>query len=1093
MRCARRMIDNGRQLQICTLFAAFLAGGVAGAQSVTFGGPVLGGLTTQLGGVVSSTPLNNIANPGGIATNKLGTFYITDETGSAVYAYLPPSPGSTGNYSKLNFTGLNSPRGIAVDASGNIYVADYGNNRVVRLPAGGTAAQQTTVFSSSEIPQMGGPLSVAVDSSGNLFVSASPLAYNNTGGVFKVPAGTQSPTQIGSGFYDPQGIAVDGSGNLYIADSQNDRIVKLAPNGSQSTVVSNLNDPSAIAVDNAGNLFFDGAFGYPAELKVGSTEQIAVLPDLIGRYSGYAVDGNDNLFAVTLSTPTFYESSTGVISLPQASVCQPSGNSSASCSSTISVVFWIWNSVNLGTPRILTQGESGLDFTDGGSAQYSDQQGIPQPCAAGSIVLSSGESQECSVTVKFAPLSAGPRSGAIQIVDSDGNVLVQLMLYGLGLGPQLSIYPVGAPLVTASIPVQRLYDVVDYGLPVGVDAAGNLYISDDATVGGTNQSQIYKISSSGSQTNIPISNVFEPGRVEIDGAGNLFVPAEYADYEFPPQGSNSATAPITLAGNFHGDTGGIALDGHGDADLVNTNIGSDTSIVYRATQDGSLLQFATVNGQLGDIVNDPWLMEADTSGHYDGPVAAEGNDLELISPLDQSASLFLNLQTVNTNFNIPLGPGTFDIGPGGNFYLDVPSGITDLAGAMPPTAQYISGPLAVDRYGNVFVGTAQSSPEWSITEIPAVQQPFTFAKTSVGSASPTQVFHVFNGGNAAMNFTTVGASGPFAVAQGQTTCSTTTPVSPVSSCSIAVVFTPTTAGNVSGNLTIAVAGLATPTFSLSGTGIAPLASTSTTLTITPNPATAGATVSFMVEVTSGGSSPTGKVTINDGSTTIATVSLNSGSASYSTSTLAAGTHSITATYSGDTANQPSTSAAVNLTIAPISVQIATSSPLTISPGGSVTANVAVGSVSNYAGTVALSCLVALQGQGSATDLPGCTVNPANMTLSAGSSQTATLTVTTTSQSTSANALHTAGIALCGAGMGSILVICFARIRRSGWTLLLFLLVVQIALAGCGPSPPPQTKTPPQGNPGTSTGSYIVTLSSTAGSVTTGQSFTITVQ
>lgn len=1178
-----RLQRHLRLHRAAALAACFVCSLPSTAQSVTFGGPVVGGeAATQIGGVVTSTPLLNIGNPGGIATNKLGTYYITDNLNNAVYSVKDPeTPGFAPVYAKLNFSGLNSPTGIAVDGSGNVYVADTWNHRVVELPAHGSVSQQTVPFTTS-----GDPIGVAVDASGNLYVSVlgAPTAW---GSVWKVSGNTNAAVQVGTGLSEPEGLAVDGAGNLFVADYDNNRIVELSPSGTQQTILSLTNGPSLVAVDNSDSIFTNGGVDdYVIEVKAQKNDQVAVLP-AIGAYDGLAVDGNDNLFAVSGPTPTFYESNTEVIQLPSANVCQPGGNPSSSCSSSISLIFWIWNSVDLGTPRFLTQGAPGLDFTDGGSVQNSTTQGIPQPCTAGQITLAVNQSQLCSVTVNFAPLAAGPRSGAVQIVDSSGIVLAQLMLYGIGMGPQLSIAANGAAPVIVPVPLSAGYETPS---GVGVDAAGDAYVTE--TLNGTSEyaSSVYKIAPSGSQTVLPISNIFGPGRVQIDGAGNLFLPAAYADYEFPPSGSSSATPPTPLLGNLHGATEGMSIDGLGDVNMISDNFGTGTGVFYRSTLDGSLIPIVSSSDNgMGDIIDDPWLMAVDTGGHYDGPIVADGTNLELISPLEQTSSLFLDLQALSASFSIPQGSGTLGVSPGGDIYFTNGSGIYDTLGRTVLAGNVGAGPFALDANGNLyFVPFSEGNTGPSVAELPAIQQPFTFPTTMVGSSSAAQAFTIFNGGNADMNFTSIAASGPFALVPARTTCSTGTPLAPLDSCTIGVTFNPVATGAATSNLTVAVAGLVTPAFTLNGAGTSPqlaatttvlgasataltagsflkltatvtapggatpqgpvtflngsatlgtatlnsagvaaltltpvagtysvtasyggsstdaasvspataitvspaLASATTSLSVAPSAAAYGGTVVFTSTVVGSAATPTGTVTIDDGTGPLAMVSLLNGTAAYSSSSLAVGTHSLTANYSGDTNYQSSVSTAVSLTVAPFTVQVTPSGSTTVAPGASLTTSVTVGSANNYAGTVALSCSIAYQGQGSASDPPVCGVNPASVTLSAGGSGTVTLTVTTTAESAHLNRDARSKIAICGLGVGGFLFLCFFRRRARMGIFLALIVVAQAAFTGCAHKSTPVTVNT---NPGTGAGTYLVTLASTAGQVTTTQSFTMTVQ
>ncbi|MGA7339053.1 MAG: Ig-like domain repeat protein [Terracidiphilus sp.] len=106
-----------------------------------------------------------------------------------------------------------------------------------------------------------------------------------------------------------------------------------------------------------------------------------------------------------------------------------------------------------------------------------------------------------------------------------------------------------------------------------------------------------------------------------------------------------------------------------------------------------------------------------------------------------------------------------------------------------------------------------------------------------------------------------------------------------------------------------------------------LATSTTTLTVSPNPAQVGATITFMSSVAGNGVAPTGTVSFFNGTTMLGTATLNAGTATFTISTLAVGNYSITASYSGDVNNSPSTSGAVSLTVGliPTTTSLATSS------------------------------------------------------------------------------------------------------------------------------------------------------------------------
>ena len=139
-----------------------------------------------------------------------------------------------------------------MDGSGNVYVADTGNNTIRKItPAGvvstlaGMAGSSGSADGTGSAARFYYPFGVAVDGSGNVYVADT---YNNTirkitpAGVVSTLAGTagSSGSADGTGsaaqFYYPCGVAVDGSGNVYVADTDNYTIRKITPAGVVSTL-----------------------------------------------------------------------------------------------------------------------------------------------------------------------------------------------------------------------------------------------------------------------------------------------------------------------------------------------------------------------------------------------------------------------------------------------------------------------------------------------------------------------------------------------------------------------------------------------------------------------------------------------------------------------------------------------------------------------------------------------------------------------------------------------------------------------------------------------------------------------------------------
>ena len=286
----------------------------------------------------------------GIAADRLGNLYIVDPGDNLIRKVTPQgiistvagdgTPGFSGDggpatSAQLNYIFLSGePLGVAVDVSGNLFIADSGNSRIRKVTPQGiistVAGNGTPGFSGDGGPatsaQLDGPMGVAVDASGSLFIADR---FNIR--IRKVtPQGIISTVAGNAQLSAPVGVAIDASGNLFIADSGSSLIRKVTPQGTISTVAGNggsgffsgdggpatsaqLSGPIGVAVDASGNLFIvDGRA--PRVLKVTSQGTItsiagnpgfpgsndgdggpATLAQLSGS-TGVAVDASGNLF-----------------------------------------------------------------------------------------------------------------------------------------------------------------------------------------------------------------------------------------------------------------------------------------------------------------------------------------------------------------------------------------------------------------------------------------------------------------------------------------------------------------------------------------------------------------------------------------------------------------------------------------------------------------------------------------------------------------------------------------------------------------------------------------------------------------------------
>jgi sugar lactone lactonase YvrE len=222
----------------------------------------------------------------GVAVDGSGNVYIADAFGSAVWEWSP----TTQQMTKLVAQGLNFPTGVAVDSAGNLYIADPHNNAIEEWSA---LTQQVTALVSSGLET---PYGVAVDSFGNVYISDT-----GNSAIKEWNAATQQVTTlVSSGLLQPVGVAVDKAGNVYIADSGNG-IGEWNASTQQLTglkVSLEMSAPTGVAVDGSGNVYIADESFYPIKEYSASTRQTSslVAPGVNTVY-GVAVDGSGDVYA----------------------------------------------------------------------------------------------------------------------------------------------------------------------------------------------------------------------------------------------------------------------------------------------------------------------------------------------------------------------------------------------------------------------------------------------------------------------------------------------------------------------------------------------------------------------------------------------------------------------------------------------------------------------------------------------------------------------------------------------------------------------------------------------------------------------------
>lgn len=294
---------------------------------------VVSGLAADNGGDVLIADASQLSQQFGLPPNYSSNYRIRKLAANGLITTVAGTNGYgfTGDGGQATYARINSADGVAVDGVGNLYIADTGNSRVRKVDTNGiiTTVAGKGAFGGSlgdggaaTNAWLAGPNGVAVDAAGNLFIADTlheRIRKVDTNGVITTVAGNSGAGFSGDGgaatnasFMQPWAVAVDAAGNLFVADPANARIRRVDTNGLITTVAGNgssffsgdggmatnagLYEPYGIALDNYGDLFIADAGHfrirrvdtYGIITTVAGTN--AVLP---GSAYGYNGDGMD--------------------------------------------------------------------------------------------------------------------------------------------------------------------------------------------------------------------------------------------------------------------------------------------------------------------------------------------------------------------------------------------------------------------------------------------------------------------------------------------------------------------------------------------------------------------------------------------------------------------------------------------------------------------------------------------------------------------------------------------------------------------------------------------------------------------------------
>ncbi|MGD0501006.1 MAG: M36 family metallopeptidase, partial [Bryobacteraceae bacterium] len=696
------------------------------------------------GGQATSAELDY---PHGVAVDRYGNLYIADSSNNCVRLVAPNGiittvagtgvAGSQGDSGQATVAQLNYPAGVALDGSGNLYIADENNHRVRKVQPNGiittVAGMGVPGYSGDGGPAAGAQLSyptgVALDGSGNLYIAD---AGNNR--VRKVaPNGTittvaGSTSRYGSGGYSgdggpatnaqlsvPYGVAVDDQGNVYISDSGNSVLRKVSLGGIITTVGINTGEggaaaqlisPTGVAVAANGNIYVadGGVYVLLIYSTAGAPPSVVTTSPLPQSVVGAAY--SQTFSASGGSSPYVWSVASGAIpfGLALAGDGTLSGTpttagtftftirvedrAAAAATATFALTIALPASPLIPRSSVLPVGFVGAPYSQtlsatGGSSPYT--------WSLASGPLPDGLTLSGEGTISGTPSKAGSYGFAVRVQDGDSAATTKAFTLTVMAAGTSFITTVagtgilgysgdGAPAVSAQL-----------GLPgsVAVDGSGSLYIVDQYQY---NDQRIRKVAlSSGIITTVVATGLYHVDSVVLDGAGNLYV-ADGSNYSQIYRLDLSSGLITLVAGggaSYPGDGGpaasaslagpvGMTFDGSGN--LYIADYGHNR--IRKVSPDG-IITTVVGNGSYG----------------YSGD-GGPATDASLAGPsgvaVDGSGNLYFADKGNNRIRKVASSSGIITTVAGGGDSYPGDGG--------PPTSAYIIKPtcVAVDGSGNLY-------------------------------------------------------------------------------------------------------------------------------------------------------------------------------------------------------------------------------------------------------------------------------------------------------------------------------------------------------------------------------------------------------
>ena len=677
-------------------------------------------------------------------------------------------------YPASGTSSLTNPTGIAMDSSGDLFVADSGNGYLTgdtkytsiwELTSTGlrtfNAPTQIVAGTAAATGKYAYIMGVAVDPSGNVWFtdigckSTTIITCTNTGlstiggAVWELPKtstgyGTAVSITLSSGSWGtPWGITVDKNGNVFVADNANQKIYEIPAGETTATALTGtVPYPRRLTADASSNLYVVSATsptspsgslykltepGYASSTL--GTVAFSSSPD------GITIDSAGNLWVTENGTGTLVEVLAtgyttsqvwvpGDLTKPNDVVGDSLGDYYLADSGSDSIREAFTNGADFGWTAVGSPTTETVHFLFNGAA--STTIGAPVVFTQGATALdftnagtgtcaagANAAGSNCSVTVKFAPTTPGTRIGAVQLLNAGGTAVIATgKVWGIGTGPQL--------VFTSDTTPSKITTTTGTLAGLAVDGAGDVFFSDSTL---THVNEFVAATSTVSTVGSGFSS---PQGLAVDGAGNVFVAdsGNSAVKEIVAVNGKIPTTPTinTVGSGFKNPTS-VSADGAGNVFVADSGNNAVKEIV---AVNGQVSSTSTVN-TVGSGFSNPTSVWADDRD--DLFIADKGNNaVKLIVSVNSLLSSSSQVVDQGAGFSSPTG-AVIDSG-GDVFVADTGNQavkeIVEVAGDVSTTSTVLTlassttttglspAAVALNAGGDVFVADSGNKTVWKL-------------------------------------------------------------------------------------------------------------------------------------------------------------------------------------------------------------------------------------------------------------------------------------------------------------------------------------------------------------------------------------------